>query len=58
MKLKGTRELPTAGVSHREITRDERVKIIALRDEAGMGWAQIGKKLGIDRRTVQKVSIK
>lgn len=58
MKLKGTREnLPTRGGKHQETTRDERVRVVTLRDDAGLGWTAIGKKLNIDRRTVQKVSI-
>ena len=34
MKLKGVRELPPPGVQHCETTRDERLKVITLRDEA------------------------
>ena len=52
MKEKGTRAVGRRG----ETTRDERIKVITLRDEAGLTWAQIGQKLNIDRRTVQKVS--
>ena len=55
MKQKGVREPPPPGVRHHETTRDERIKVITLRDEVGMGWAEIGRKLNILPRTVQKV---
>jgi hypothetical protein len=59
MKQKGKREQPAAdsAVKHHETTRDERIKVITLREEARLSWTAIGKKLGIDRRTVQKVSV-
>ncbi|KAF8535162.1 hypothetical protein BDD12DRAFT_893767 [Trichophaea hybrida] len=56
MKQKGKREQPPAGtVRHHETTRDERIKVITF-DEVGMSWTQIGKKLNIDSRTVQKAN--
>lgn len=55
MKSKGVRELPPPGVRHRETTRDERLRVIALRDETAMSWTEIGRTLSIDRRTVQRV---
>ena len=55
MKQQGAREPQPLGVRHHETTRDERLKVIALRDEAVTGWAEIGRKLNINRRTVQNV---
>jgi DNA invertase Pin-like site-specific DNA recombinase len=55
MKQKRVRDRPPPGVRHTETTRDERIKVLTLRDDARMGWTAIGRKLGIDRRTVQKV---
>ena len=55
MKQKGIRESPPPGVRHHETTRDERLRVITLRDESGMSWAEIGRRLNIHRRTVQKV---
>ena len=55
MKQKGVREPPPPGVRHHETTRDERLKVITLRDETGMSWAEIGKRLNIRKSTVQKV---
>ena len=49
MKQKGTREQPPNGVRYRETTRDERMKVITLRDHAGCGWTRIGPHLNIDR---------
>ena len=52
MREKGTRDPE----KRQETTRDERVKVIALRDAAGMSWTEIGKKLNMNRRTAQRVS--
>ena len=57
MKLTGVRERNPQGVRHRETTRNERTRIVTLRDDAGWGWTKIGQHLQIDRRTCQKVSI-
>lgn len=54
MKQKGVREQQPEGVRHRETTRDERIKVITLR-EAEWSWTKIGNYLNIDRRTCQKV---
>ena len=37
MKQKGVRERNPVGVRHRETTRDERIRIVALYDDAGWG---------------------
>ena len=52
MKEKGKRKPGR----RQETTRDERIKVITLRDEAGWGWTRIGEKLEMDRRTAQRVS--
>lgn len=57
MKQKGVREWNPEGVRHRETTRNERIWIIALRDDASWGWTKIGQHVDIDRRTCQNVSI-
>ena len=56
MKTKGTREPPPTGKRHLETTRDDRIKVISLRDSVGWSWSRIGAELNIDRRTCQKVS--
>jgi len=56
MKLTGVCERNPEGVRHRETTRDERIRIVTLRDDAGWSWTKIGQHLHIDRRTCQKVS--
>jgi len=56
MKQKGRREQNPEGVQHRKTTRDERIKVITLR-EAGWNWTRIGNHLQIDRPTCQKVAI-
>ncbi|KAG0129994.1 hypothetical protein HOY82DRAFT_610167 [Tuber indicum] len=38
-----------------ETTRDEWIKVISLRDNAGWSWSQIGQELNIDHRTCQKI---
>jgi len=48
MKEKGTREQNPRGVRHRETTREERVKVITLHDDAGWNWSRIGQHLNID----------
>jgi len=55
MKVKGTREQYLIGKRHVETTRDDPIRVITLRDNAQWSWGQIGKELGIDRRTCQKV---
>ncbi|KAG0131607.1 hypothetical protein HOY82DRAFT_607875 [Tuber indicum] len=55
MKSKGTRDLQPVGKRHMETTRDERIKVISLQDNAGCSWSQIGQELNIDRRTCQKI---
>lgn len=57
MKQKKTRVYHFgAGRTHRkETTRDERVKIIALRDAAGMAWKKIAEHVNIDFRTSQGI---
>ena len=55
MKQKGVREPPPPGVRHHETTRDERLKVITLRDESGMSWAEIGRRLNIHRRSKRVV---
>jgi hypothetical protein len=55
MKLNGVRDRPPPGVRHTETTRAERIKVLTLRDDVGMTWAEIGRRLNIDRRAVQKV---
>jgi len=57
MKQTGVREQNPVGVRHRETTRDERVRIMTLRDDAGWSWTKIGQLLKIDRWTCQKVSL-
>jgi hypothetical protein len=55
MKQKGRRRDHFGGrARNRETTRDERVKIIALR-ESGMTWKEIGRQLEIDYRTCQGI---
>jgi len=56
MKLTGVRERNPEGVRHREMTRDEGIRIVTLRDDAGWSWTKIEQHLHIDRRTCQKVS--
>jgi len=55
MKQKGRRENPPIGVKHRETTRDERMRIITLYDDAKWNWSQIARTLNIDRRTCAKI---
>lgn len=55
MKQKGKREPAPSGVHHRETTRDERLRIIALRENAHWNWSQIERELGIGRRTCQRI---
>lgn len=57
MKQKGVCERNPEGVRHQETTRDERIWIIALRNDAGWGWMKIGQHLHIGRPTCQNVSI-
>ena len=47
MKQKGVREPPSPGVRHHETTHGERLKVITSQDEAGMSWAEIGRRLDI-----------
>ncbi|KAI5854236.1 hypothetical protein BZA05DRAFT_435253 [Tricharina praecox] len=54
MKQKGVRD-PAVGVSHRETTRDERMRAIALRDHAKWSWRQIGRELKMDARTASRI---
>jgi hypothetical protein len=56
MNSKGTQQdQPAIGVSHHETANDKRIMVITLRDEARMTGTKIGRRLGIDRRTVRKV---
>lgn len=56
MKSKGTWEEHHGNNIHRkEIIRDERVRIIALRDSTGMTWKEISYEIVIDFRTCQKI---
>ncbi|KAG0129160.1 hypothetical protein HOY82DRAFT_540966 [Tuber indicum] len=55
MKQKGTRKQNLEGARHRKITRDERLKVITLRDNAGWTWTQIGQHLNIYPRTCQRI---
>lgn len=56
MKSKGTRENHHGNnIYRKETTRDERVRIIALRDGTGMTWREIGYEIGVDFRTCQKI---
>jgi len=55
MKQKGRRQNPPIGVSYRETTRDERMRIIALRENAGWTWSKIGRELNINRRTCERI---
>jgi len=57
MELTGVRERNPQGVRHRETTRDECIRIVTLRDDAGWGWTEIVQHLQIDRHICQKVSI-
>jgi len=52
---KGVREVAPEGVSHRETTRDERMRIIALKENAEWNWSQIGRELNINRRTCERI---
>jgi transposase len=54
MKQKGRRSDYNQNTRYKETTRDERVKIIALRD-AGHSWKEIGRQVGIDFRTCQGI---
>ena len=56
MKQKGTRENAPPGIRHTETTRDEQIRVISLRDDAGLSWTAIGQRLGINRGTAQKVN--
>ena len=56
MKQKDTRENEPSGIQHRETIRDERIRVISLRDDAGLIWTAIGQRLGINRGTAQKVN--
>ena len=56
MKQKGTRENAPPGTRHTETTQDERIRVISLRDDAGLIWTAIGQRLGINRGTAQKVN--
>ena len=56
MKQKGTRENAPPGTRHTETTRDERIRVVSLRDDAGLSWTAIGQRLGIDRGTALKVN--
>ena len=55
MKQKGRRENPPIGVRHRETTRDERMRIITLYDDAKWNWSKIARTLNIDRRTCANI---
>ena len=55
MKEKGRREQEPVGTSYQETTRDERMMVMTLRDEIGMNWSEIGRRLKINRRMVQRV---
>ena len=55
MKQKGTRENAPPDIQHRETTRDERIRVISLRDNAGLSWTAIGQRLVINRGTARKV---
>ena len=51
MKQKGIREPPPPVVWHHETTHDERLKVITLRNETGMSWADVGRRSTIHKRT-------
>lgn len=57
MKQKRTRihHFGEGRTRRKETTRDERVKIIALRDAAGMTWKKIAEHVNIDFRTCQGI---
>jgi len=54
MKQKGVRD-PAVGVRHRETTRDERMRVISLRENARWSWRQIGRELRFDPRTASRI---
>jgi len=54
MKQKGVRD-PAVGVRHRETTRDERLRVISLRENARWAWRQIGRELRINPRTASRI---
>ena len=56
MKQKGTRENAPPGIRHTETARDDQIRVISLRDDAGLSWTAIGQCLGINRGTAQKVN--
>ena len=56
MKQKGIHKQQLKGVRHREITHDERIKVIITLWEAEWSWTKIGNYLNIDRQTCQKVN--
>ena len=56
MKQKGTCENASPGIRHRETTWDELIRVISLRDDAGLSWTAMGQRLGINRGTAQKVN--
>ena len=55
MKQRGTCENAPPGIRHRETTRDERIRVISMRDDTGMSWTAIGKCLEINRGSAQWV---
>lgn len=56
MKPQGTRrEHFGEDVKRRETTRDERLRIITLRDDAQMKWKDIAARVDVDYRTCQKI---
>jgi len=51
MKQKGRRSAAALeGRTREEITRDERIRIITLYNDAGWNWTKIGRTLEINRR--------
>jgi transposase len=57
MKNKGTRAQhhASSNVYRKETTRDERLRIMTLRDDAKMTWKKIQEHTGIDFRTCQSI---
>lgn len=55
MKLRGTRQDHHEDVHNRETTRDERLRIITLRDDAGWSFREIGKQLNLSHATCHRI---
>lgn len=56
MKIQGTRQrYHGEHVKRKETTRDERLRVVILREDAGMKWKEIEERTGIDYRTCEAI---